>query len=85
MDQAVNTAKVDKHTIRSDILHGTFQYLAFFKFRHDLSFLLFKFSFDQCFMGNNNIFIFMVDLNHLKFHGLVNINIIITNGFHIDL
>ena len=85
MYQAVNTTQVDEYTIRSDILHSAFQYLAFFKFRHDLSFLLFKFSFNQCFMGNNYVFVFVVDLYHLEFHGLVNINIVITDRFHIDL
>ena len=45
----------------------------------------FKLSFDQGFMRNNNIFVFMIDLNHFELHGFINKHIIITDGFHINL
>jgi len=85
MNQAVYAAKIDKDTVRGNVLNSSFKYLTFFKLGNDIFLLLFQFGFNQCFVRNNNISEFMINLNHLEFHCLSNINIIVADWFNINL
>jgi hypothetical protein len=85
VDKTVNTAEVDEYAVRSDVLNGTFEDLTFFEFRDDFTFLLFELSFDESFVRNNNVIEFFVDFNDLELHGLTNVDVIVADGFNIDL
>ena len=85
MDKTINASKIDKYTIRSNVFNHSFKYLTFFKLRDDFFFLLLNVCFDKRFVGNNNVFEFMVDFNHFEFHVFTNVLIVVTNRFNIDL
>ena len=85
VDQSVYTAQVNEYSVRGDIFNSTFKYLSFFQFRNDIFLLLFQLSLDKSFVRYNNVLEFLVDFNHFEFHGLANIDIIITNRLNIDL
>ena len=85
VDESVNAAQVDEYAIGSNIFNGSLEDLSFFQFLDDLGFLCFQFIFDQGFMGNYYVFVFMVDLHHFEFHDFVNKYIIIADGLHINL
>ena len=48
VDQTVYATEVDEHTVRSDILNSTFEYLTLLKLRDDFLLLSFEFSLDEC-------------------------------------
>jgi hypothetical protein len=50
MNKSVDSAKVDKYTVRCNIFNGSFENLSFFKFSNDLFLLLFKLCFDKSFV-----------------------------------
>ena len=85
VDQSVYTAQVNEYSVRGDIFNSTFKHLSFFQFRNDIFLLLFQLSLDKSFVRYNNVLEFLVDFNHFEFHGLANIDIIITNRLNIDL
>src|SRR5699024_6851600 len=77
--------QVDKYTIGSDILNGTFENLSFFEFTDDFLLLLFQFGFDKSLVGNNHILEFLVNLNNLEFHSFANEYIVVADRLHVDL
>ena len=85
MYKTINTTKVNKYTIRGNILNSTFEYLSFFKFGNDFSFLDFKFSFDQGLVRHHYVLVFVVDLHNLELHGFAYVYIIVANGLYINL
>ena len=85
VDKTIYATKVDEYTIRSDVFNNTFEYLTFFEFTDDFTFLLFEFSFDKSFVRYNNVFEFLVDFNDFEFHCFVNENIVVADRFHVDL
>ena len=85
VNQSVYATQVNEYSVRGDIFNSTFKYLSFFQFRNDIFLLLFQLSLDKSFVRYNNVLEFLVDFNHFEFHGLANIDIIITNRLNIDL
>ena len=85
MNKTVNTTKVDKYAIRSDIFNSSFKNLTFFEFRNNFFFLLFKFSLDKSFVANNNVSIFGINLNNFEFHCFANKNVVISDWFNVNL
>lgn len=78
VDKAVDAAKVDEYAVRSDVLDGAFEYLAFFEFRDDFAFLLLEFGLDEGFVRYNDVAELFVDFNDTEFHCLANEDIIVT-------
>ncbi len=85
MNQSIHASEVDKHAIRGNVFHAAFENLSFFEFGNDFGFLDFKFCFDEGFVRNHHVFVFMIDFNHFKIHGFAHIDVIITNWFDINL
>ena len=85
VDQTVYATEVDEHTVRSDILNSTFEYLTLLKLRDDFLLLSFEFSLDECLVWYNNILVFLVDLNNLEFHCLTNEYVVVADGLNVDL
>ena len=52
MDEAVNTAKVDEHTVVGDVLDCTFEHLTLFELRDDLATLLLELGLDECLVAD---------------------------------
>ena len=50
IQQTIEATEVHERTEIGDVLDGTFQYLAFFQFAHDLGTLCFDIAFDECFV-----------------------------------
>ena len=85
VDQTVYATQVDEHTVRGDILNSSFKNLSFFELADNFFLLLFQFSFDKSLVRYNNVFEFLVDLNHFEFHCFANEYIIVTDRFNVDL
>ena len=85
MNQAVNAAKVDEHTIGSDVLNLALNDLTLLKLRHNLLLLLFEFSLDEHLVADDNILVLAVNLNDFEFHRLVNKDIVVADGLDVDL
>jgi len=85
VNQTIYATQVDKYTIGSDILNGTFENLSFFEFTDDFLLLLFQFGFDKSLVGNNHILEFLVNLNNLEFHSFANEYIVVADRLHVDL
>ena len=81
---AVST-EVDKHSVRSNILDDTFEYLSFFELADDFFLLLFELCFDEHLVRNNYILVFLIDFHNLELHRLLNECIVVANGAHVDL
>lgn len=85
VDKTVHTAKVDEYAVRSDVLDGSFEYLAFFELADDLGFLEFEFSLDEGFMRNDDVAEFLVDLDDLEVHSRVDELVVVTDRLDVDL
>ena len=85
VDQAVYAAQVDEYAVRGDVLDGTFEDLAFFELRHDLLLLCFELGFDQRLVRYDHVAELLVDLHDLELHGLVYVNIVVADRFHVNL
>ena len=85
VDQTVYAAQVDEHAVRGDVLDGTFEDLAFFELRHDLFLLSFELGFDQRLVRYDHVAELLVDLHDLELHGLVHVNVVVADRFHVDL
>ena len=85
VNQTVYATKVDEYTVRCDIFNSSFENLSFFKFTDNFFLLLFQFSFDKSFVRYNNVFEFLVDLNHFEFHCFANEYIIVADRFNVNL
>ena len=85
VDKAIYAAQVDKYAIGGDVLDGAFQYLTLFEMADNLGLLGFDLVLDEGFVRNNDVLVFVVNLNDFEFHGLVNKDIIVADGLDIDL
>ena len=85
MDKTVNTAEVDEDTVVGDVLNGTLKYLALFEFADNLSLLGLEFCLDEGFVRNDYIAELRVEFHNLELHRLTYENIVVANGFHVDL
>ena len=85
VDKTIDTAQVDEHTVGSDVLDSAFEHLTLFEFGDDFAFLLLKLGLDESLVAYNNIAEFGVDLHNLEFHGLADEDIVVADGFHVDL
>ncbi len=85
VNETVNTAEVDEYSIRSDVLDLAFEHLALLELGDDLLLLLLELCLDESFVADNNILIFLVDLDNLEFHGLVNKYVVVADRTYVDL
>ena len=85
MNQTVNTAQVNKHAVRSDVLHHALEYLTLFELADDFLLLLFQFGLDECLVAYNNVLVLLVDLDNLELHGLAHEDVVVADGLHIYL
>ncbi len=85
MDEAVYAAKVDEYTVRSDVLDRTFEHLTLFELGDDFALLLFEFGFDECLVADNDVLEFLVDLHDLELHSFAYEDVVVADGFHVDL
>ena len=85
VDETVHAAEIDECTVRNDVLDRTFENLTLFELADDLVLLGFDFGLDESLVGNHHVLVLVVDLDHLEFHSLVNIDVIVADGLDIDL
>jgi hypothetical protein len=85
VNETVYAAKVDENAVGGDVLDGAFEYLTLFEFRDDLALLSFELGLDECFVADNDIAVFLVDLDNLELHSLANEDIVIADGTNVDL
>ena len=85
VNQTIYAAKVNEYTIVGDVLNRTFEYLTFFEFGDDFSLLGFEFVFDEGFVRNDHVLVFLVDFDNLEVHGLVNKHVVVADGLDVDL
>ena len=85
MDETVNTAEVNEYTIVGDVLDSSFENLTFFEFADDLALLFLEFCLEESLVRYDNIAEFLVDLDDLKVHCLVNKCIVILDRTDVDL
>ena len=85
VDETVNATEVDEHTVRSDVLDCTLEYLTLLECADDLLLLLLKLSLDECLVRNDNVLEFLVDLDNLEIFCLANVCIVVTDRLNVDL
>ena len=85
VDQTVYAAQVDEYTIRGDVLNGSFENLTLLQLRDDFLLLLFQFSLDESLVADNNVLVFLIDLDNLELHCLAHENIVVTDGLNVNL
>ncbi len=85
VDQTVHAAQVDEHTVGGDVLDRSFQDLALLELADDVGLLGLDLSLDERLVGNDYVAEFLVDLDDLEFHGLVDVHIVVADGLDIDL
>ena len=85
MYQTVDASKVDKYSVRSDILDDTLEYLSFFEARDNLFALFFEFFLDKSFVRYYYVFVFVVYFYDLEFHSLIDKYVVVAYRLHIDL
>ena len=85
VDQTVYAAKVDEHTVGSDVLHYALEHLATLELRYDFFLLLFQLGLDERLVADNNILEFLIDLNDLELHGLAHEDVVVADRLHVDL
>ena len=85
VNKSINSSKVNKYSVRSDVFNSTFKYLTFFKLADDFFFLFFDIGFNKRFVRNHNVFEFVVDFHNFEFHCFSNVSIVITDRLHIYL
>ena len=85
VNQTVNTAEVNKHAVRSDVLHHSLQHLALLELADDLLLLLFQLGLNECLVADNNVLVLLIDLDDLELHGLAHEDIVVTDGLHVNL
>ena len=83
--ESVNSAKVNEHTIRRDVLNSTLQYLTFLESTNDDSLLLLQFSLNERFVRDDHVLEFLIDFDNLEVHLFSDVNVEISDGLHIDL
>ena len=85
MDESVNTAKVNKHTVRGDVLDCTLENLTLLELADNLLLLCFQFLLDESLVGNNNVAVFLVDLHNLEFHCLAYELVVVAYWVNVNL
>lgn len=85
MNETVNTTEVNEYSVGCDVLDFALEHLTFLQFGDDFFLLLFELCLDECLVAHNNILVFLVDLDNLEFHGLVNEYIVVADRANIDL
>ena len=85
MDETVHAAEVDEHAVGGDVLDGSFKHLAFLELGDDFALLLLELGLDEGLVGDNDVFEFGVDLHDLELHGLAHEDVVVADGFHVDL
>ena len=83
--QTVYATKVHEYTVAGDVLDHTFEYLTLLQSGDDLALLLFQLGLDECLVGDDDVFVLLVDLDHLELHLLSDILVVVANGLHVNL
>ena len=85
MDESVHSAEVHEHTVRGDVLDCTLEDLTLLELAHDLGLLSLDLGLDESLVGNHHVAVFVVDLDDLEIHGLVDEHVVVADGLHVDL
>ena len=85
VNETIHATEVDEDTVGSDVLDSTLEHLSFFEFGNDFLLLSLEFCFDECFVRNHHVFVFLIDFDNLELHGLSNEDVIVANGLHVNL
>src|SRR6056297_696875 len=85
VNKSVNSSKVNKYSVRSDVFNSTFKYLTFFKLTDNFFLLFFDIGFNKRFVRNHNVFEFVVDFHNFEFHCFSYVSIVITDRLHVYL
>ena len=85
MNQTVYATQVNKHAVRSDVLHHALEYLTLFELADDFLLLLFQFGLDECLVAHHHVLVLLVDLDNLELHGLAHEDVVVADGLHIYL
>ena len=85
VDESVNTAEVNKHTVRSDVLDSTLENLTLLQLRDNLALLSLNLLFDKSLVRNDYIAELLVDLHNLELHSLVNKLVVVAYRMNVNL
>ena len=85
VNETIDTAKVDEHTVRGDVLDRTFENLSLLQLGHDNLLLCLQLGLDKSLVGNDYIAELLIYLDNLEFHRLIDIYIVIADRLYVDL
>ncbi len=85
VDETIHAAEVDEDTVAGDVLHDAFQHLTLLEVADNLGLLSLDLVLDESLVADDDVLVFVVDFDDLELHGLVDIDIVVADGFDIDL
>ena len=85
VDEAIHAAEVDEHTVAGDVLDHAFQHLTLLEVADNLGLLSLDLVLDESLVADNDVLVLMVDFDDLELHLLVDIHIVVADGFDVDL
>ena len=83
--QSVHTAEVDEHTVAGDVLDDAFEDLTLLQSGNDLALLLFQLGLDEGLVGDHDVLVLLVDLDHFEFHLLADVLVVVADGLDVNL
>ena len=85
MDESVNTAEVNKYSVRSDVLDCSLENLTLLQLRDNLALLSLEFCLDECLVRYDYVAVFLIDLDNLELHGLVYELVVVAYWVNVNL
>jgi len=85
VDEAIHAAEVDEDTVAGDVLHHAFEDLTLLEVADDLGLLSLDLVLDEGFVANDDVLVFVVDFDYFELHLLADVDVVVADGFDIDL
>ena len=85
VDETIHAAEVDEDAVAGDVLHHAFEHLTLLEMADNLGLLGFDLVLDESLVADDDILVFVIDFHHLELHLLVDIDIVVADGFDVDL
>ena len=85
VDEAIHAAEVDEDTVGGDVLDDTLEHLTLLEMADDFGLLGLDLVLDESLVADDDILVFVVDLDDLELHLLVDIHVVVADGLDIDL
>ena len=85
VDEAIHAAEVDEDAVGGDVLDNTFEHLTLLEVADNLGLLSLDLVLDESLVADDDILVFVVNLDDLELHLLVDVHVVVADRLNIDL